>query len=122
MIPRGKQTNHTTGTYSDSLAQLEQRIYESDSEHRQKQERAHLDAVKRKAERDLNARRQAVKEANDQEAEERAAQWKEEVKRRYLMTGLMTDAEFNKQWPTIKQREIQREIDARAVAQSALPE
>lgn len=117
MTQRGRQTNHTTSTYSDSLAELEQRIYESDSEHRGSQERAHLSAIKRRVDRDQEAKRLARAEERDQQNHEQMKQIKAEEKQRCINAG-MTASDFASYWSSKRKFEIITDrMNARAKAQ-----
>src|SRR5258705_4294185 len=88
---------------------------------RQQKESQRIKAAQEKAAKEKREREQRLAAERDKEAEARSALLKDELKRRYLSTGLMTREEFERQWPSLKTEYLQAWIDAQEQAQAALP-
>ena len=118
-----KRTIHLNSSYGlpADIQGLQFIANDAESREHHGQERARIKAAQDKAAKDKREREQRVSAERDRAAEAKSALLKDELKRRYLGTGLMTREEFERQWPTLKAEYLQASIEAQERAQASLP-
>lgn len=103
------------GSGADRLAldRLESSVYDARSSDNARAERERLKRVRAATERKDNERREALQRERDSEARENSERLKEELRTKYLATGNMTSAEFEKEWPRIKKEHLDEQVRER---------
>ncbi len=118
-----QRTIHLNSSYGlpADIQGLQFTVMDATSRERHREERARIKAAQDKAAKEKREREQRLAAERDREAEAKSTLLKDELKRRYLTTGLMTREEFEQQWPLLKAEYLQACIDAQERAQAALP-
>jgi hypothetical protein len=91
---------------------FESQMYDIEIDARRKEERARIKRVQAETKRKEERRAAALQAERDEQARENIERLKNELRAQYLGSGLMTSAEFEKEWPKIKADHLRERVEA----------
>lgn len=107
----GFGTSHG-GNLRSAQDAFESQMYDIEVDARRKEERARIKRVQAEVARKNEKRAEALQAERDEQASENIERLKDELRTKYLGSGLMTSAEFEKQWPQIKAEHLRERVEA----------